>query len=189
MIALAGSELDEHVELMERVVEGDQRAFRELYDRLSGMAFSLALRIVGDRGTAADVTQEAFLELWNGRDRYQRDKGAPRAWLLGIVRNRAIDAYRHSRSRGGPPREQQWITEQPGPDRTEDQVVAGDQVRIVRAALDKLSAEQRAVVDLAYFGGLTQAEIAARLGLPLGTVKGRVRLAMKHLQAGLAELA
>jgi RNA polymerase sigma factor (sigma-70 family) len=188
VIALAGNELDTEVELMTLVAGGDLRSFEQLYDRTSVAAFSAAMRIVNDRGTAADVTQEAFIELWRHRESYQPDRGAPRSWLVGIARNKAIDAYRRGLTRGGPPRPE-WINEPAAAYSTEEATIARDEARLVRNALQELPAEQFAVIDLAYFGGLTQSEISSQLKLPLGTVKGRVRLAMRHLQGSLAQLA
>jgi RNA polymerase sigma-70 factor, ECF subfamily len=188
MIAPAGSELDD-VELMAKVVRGDVRAFEQLYDRFASKAFSLAMRVVGDRGTAADVTQEAFLELWRNRERYRAERGLPGTWLLGIVRNRAIDAHRLRTRRGGHPQEDRWDSEQVATDDTESEVISNDEARSLREALDQLPQEQLAVMNLAYFGGLTQNEIAKRLELPLGTVKGRIRLALTHLKGSVAQPA
>jgi RNA polymerase sigma-70 factor (ECF subfamily) len=189
MIAPAGSELDDEVKLMARVAGGDVRAFEEFYDCFASAAFSLAMRIVNDRGIAADVTQEAFLELWRNRARYTPERGRPRAWLLGIIRNRAIDAYRLTARRGGPAREEQWETERASGDNTEAETIARDESRVLRDALEGLPDEQLTVMDLAYFRGLTQAEIAKQLGVPLGTVKGRVRLALNHLKSSVPQLA
>jgi RNA polymerase sigma-70 factor (ECF subfamily) len=189
MIVPAGSALDNEVELMALVGIGDIRAFEELYDHTAGAAFNLAMRIVNDRGTAADVTQEAFLEVWRHRERYRPERGAPRSWLLGIVRNRAIDAYRLTTRTGGPPQAERWDTEQTSEDNVEDHAIALDEARALRHALGQLPDEQLTVMDLAYFDGLTQTEIANQLGIPLGTVKGRVRLALNHLQGSVPQLA
>jgi len=141
------------------------------------------------RGTAADVTQEAFLEVWRHRERYRPERGAPRSWLLRIVRNRAIDAYRLTTRHGGPPQEDRWNAEQTSDDNVEDHAIARDEARALRDALARLPNEQLTVMDLAYFGGLTQTEIANELGIPLGTVKGRVRLALNQLQGSVPQLA
>jgi RNA polymerase sigma-70 factor (ECF subfamily) len=173
---------------MALVVGGDTRAFEEFYGSWASAAFSLAMRVVNDRGIAADVTQEAFLEVWRKRERYNPERGMPRAWLMGIVRHRAIDAYR-LRARGWPVREQRLDTELAAADNTEDQAIARDEARTLRGALEFLPDEQRTVMNLAYFKGLTQAEIASQLGLPLGTVKGRTRLALGHLKGSIPQLA
>ena len=183
---------DVESELMARIVAGELGAFEKLYDRLAVAAFSLAMRILNDRGRAADVTQEAFLELWSHRERYRPDRGAPSAWLMTIVRNRAIDAYRNALQRGGPPREERWIPDLAASGNTEDRTIARDEACTLRKALELLPTNQLVVINLAYFGGFTQSEIAERLGLPIGTVKGRVRLALRALklsvpQLGLAE--
>jgi RNA polymerase sigma-70 factor (ECF subfamily) len=189
MIAAAGAERELEAELMSRVARGDLRAFEALYDRLSDLAFGFALRLLNDRGTAADVTQEAFLQLWRHRESYQTARGTPSSWLLAMVRNRAIDAHRHGESRGGPPREQPNHTERSAPDNTEALTITRERAGIVRAALERLPQEQRAVIHLTYFGGLTQAEAADQLKVPLGTVKGRTRLAMNRLSRSLVQLA
>lgn len=189
MTAPARSETDNEVDLMALVVGGDVRAFEEFYDRWVGAAFSLAMRVVNDRGNAADVTQEAFLEVWRKCERYNPERGTPGAWLLGIVRNRAIDAYRLTARPGAPVREEQRDSEQPAADNTEDQAIARDEARALRGALELLPDEQLTVMNLAYFGGFTQAEIANKLGLPLGTVKGRTRLALNRLKGSVPQLA
>jgi RNA polymerase sigma-70 factor, ECF subfamily len=182
-----GSETES--DLMARIVAGEVRDFEKLYDRLSGSAFSLAMRILNDRGRAADVTQEAFLELWSHRERYRPDRGTPSAWLMTIVRNRVIDAYRSALQRGGPPREERWIPEQAASGNTEDRTIARDEACNLRKALELLPTDQLTVINLAYFGGFTQSEIAQRLGLPIGTVKGRVRLALCTLKLSVPQLA
>ena len=186
MIALAGAERELEVELMARVIDGDVRAFEELHDRLSDRAFSVAMRLLNDRGTAADVTQEAFLQLWRRRATYRTALGTPSSWLLAIVRNKAIDSYRTTESRGGPPREQPLIREEASLDNVEEQTIAREQARTVHVALNVLPEEQRTVIDLAYFAGLSQIEVADRLEVPLGTVKGRTRLALNQLRRSLS---
>ncbi len=189
MTAPAESTLESEIELMALVGRGDIRAFEEFYDHTASAAFNLAMRIVNDRWTAADVTQEAFLEVWRHRERYKPERGAPRSWLLGIVRNRAIDAYRLTTRHGGPPQEERWNAEQNSDDNVEDHAIALDEARALHDALRRLPNEQLTVMDLAYFDGLTQTEIADRLGIPLGTVKGRVRLALNRLQGSVPQLA
>jgi len=179
-------------ELMQLVRRGEARAFEVLYDRHAGAAFSLAYRMVGTRSTAEDVVQEAFLAFWRANARYDRARGSVRTWILGIVHNRAIDALRrgsvHDRRRVS----DEGLEERfPAAERTEAEVARRDEAREVRSALETLPAEQLRVIELAYFGGFSQSEIAAMLDTPVGTVKGRMRLGLGKMrsQLGPAEAA
>jgi RNA polymerase sigma-70 factor, ECF subfamily len=176
-------------DLMPLVERKHAAAFELVYDRHGGAAYSLAYRIVGDRGTAEDVTQEAFLSLWRSGAKYDRTRGSVRTWLLGVVRNRAIDALRRQATRA--PTVELELDRLPdtGPaaQLTDTEAVRREAAREVRGALEVLPAEQLKVIELAYFGGLTHSEIAEALGMPLGTVKGRMRLAMEKIRATLAE--
>jgi RNA polymerase sigma-70 factor (ECF subfamily) len=176
-------------DLMPLVERKDPAAFELVYDRHGGAAYSLAYRIVGDRGTAEDVTQEAFLSLWRSGAKYDRTRGSVRTWMLGVVRNRAIDALRRQATRA--PTVDLDLERLPdrGPtaELTDTEAVRREAAREVRGALTVLPADQLKVIELAYFGGLTHSEIAEALGMPLGTVKGRMRLAMEKIRATLAE--
>jgi RNA polymerase sigma-70 factor (ECF subfamily) len=176
-------------DLVPLVERKDPAAFEIMYDRHGGAAYSLAYRIVGDRGTAEDVTQEAFLSLWRSKARYDRTRGSVRTWLLGIVRNRAIDVLR--REAGRAPSVSLDLERLPsaGPaaELTDTEALRHEAAREVRGALSALPDDQLKVIELAYFGGLTHSEIAEFLGMPLGTVKGRMRLAMEKIRAKLAE--
>jgi RNA polymerase sigma-70 factor (ECF subfamily) len=164
-------------------------AFEVLYDRHGGAAYSLAHRIVGDRGVAEDVTQEAFLSLWRTGARYDAARGSVRSWMLGIVRNRAIDALR--RAAGSAPKldldDEALLDSRPSEELTEAEAIKRETSRRLRGVLSELPREQSEVIGLAYFGGFTHAEIAEMLGMPLGTVKGRMRLGLEKIRAGLAE--
>ena len=164
-------------------------AFEVLYDRHGGAAYSLAHRIVGDPGVAEDVTQEAFLSLWRSGARYDAARGSVRSWMLGIVRNRAIDALR--RATGPAPKldldDEAVLDSQAAEERTEVEAIRRDTSRRLRGVLSELPREQSEVIGLAYFGGFTHAEIAEMLGMPLGTVKGRMRLGLEKVRTGLAE--
>jgi RNA polymerase sigma-70 factor, ECF subfamily len=174
-------------ELMELVRSGDARAFEAVYDRHGGAAFSLAYRMVGNRTMAEDITQEAFLSIWRSRLRYEPERGSVRSWLLGIVHHRGIDALRrnlvHDRRRSSA----EGIEElQEAPERTDVEAARREEARTVRAALAALPGEQVQVIQLAYFGGFTHTQIAEMLDMPVGTVKGRMRLGLDKLRRELA---
>jgi RNA polymerase sigma-70 factor, ECF subfamily len=173
-------------DLMQLVRENQAAAFEIVYERHANAAFSLAYRMCGKRAVAEDVVQEAFLSLWRSGARYDRARGSVRTWVLGIVHHRAIDALRrgtvHDRRRVS----DEGIDERfEAPEQTDVEVARRDEAREVRAALHDLPAEQSRVIELAYFGGFTQTEIADMLGTPIGTVKGRMRLGLHKMRASL----
>jgi RNA polymerase sigma-70 factor, ECF subfamily len=176
-------------ELMTLVERRDADAFAVLYDRHGGAAYSLAHRIVGDAAVAEDVTQEAFLSLWRSGARFDAARGSVRSWVLGIVRNRAIDVLR--RASGPAPKlnldDDAAIEQQAAATLTDAEAIRRETSRRVRGALGELPAEQSEVIGLAYFGGFTHSQIAQMLGMPLGTVKGRMRLGLERIRAHLAE--
>jgi len=172
-------------ELVRRAARIDPAAFTELYDRHRVMAFSLARRMLG-AARAEDAVQEAFLSFWRAMSDYDPGRGAVRPWLMGIVRHRTIDELRrldvHQRRRA----EAEGLEERfAAPDSTDGEALSTEQSTTVRAALAALPEDQRHVLELAYFSGLTQTEIAQRLDLPLGTVKGRTRLALGKLRSSI----
>ncbi len=172
------------------LVEGrDPDAFAVLYDRHGGAAYSLAHRIVGDRSVAEDVAQEAFLSVWRSGARFDAARGSVRSWTLGIVRNRAIDALR--RASGSAPKldfdDDGVLEAQESGELTDSEAIRRETAGKVRSALGALPEEQSKVIGLAYFGGFTHSEIAAMLSMPLGTVKGRMRLGLEKVRATLAE--
>ena len=176
-------------DLMTLVERRDPDAFAILYDRHGGAAYSLAHRIVGDPSVAEDVTQEAFLSLWRSGTRFDAARGSVRNWTLGIVRNRSIDALR--RLAGSAPKldldDDGVLESQPSGELTEGEAIRRETARTVRGALRDLPAEQSEVIGLAYFGGFSHSEIAEMLGMPLGTVKGRMRLGLEKIRVSLAE--
>ncbi len=176
---------DQDAALIARLTARDEQALASLYDRHAHIAFSLAYRIAGDREVAEEVVQEAFLSVWRRAASYQPGRGTVRGWLLAIVRNRAIDTVRAREAR---PRTT-VIDELPlaAADDPEREALAALDGYVIRAAVATLPADQRIVIDLTYFGGLTGPEIAARLDVPLGTVKSRLRLALSRLRDHLAE--
>ena len=175
------SESDES--LLSRLARQDTTALDALYSRYGRTAFALAYRVLGNPEAAEDAVQEAFLAVWRRAGTYQEVRGSARAWLLTIVRNRAIDLLRtrESRPKAGPP------LEEVGPLASSNGDPADDALRMVeasqvRAALAALPPEQRQAVELAFFSGLTYPEVAAVMNTPLGTVKSRMRLAMERLR-------
>jgi RNA polymerase sigma-70 factor, ECF subfamily len=179
-------------ELMQLARRGDARAFELIYDRHSTAAFSLAYRMCGSTTAAEDVTQEAFLAMWRQGGRYDRTRGSVRTWVLGIVHNRAIDALRRSEVRSRRQAGDQALAERlEAPERTEIEAARRQQAASLRGLIEQLPDEQSKVIELAYFGGFTSSEIARMLDAPLGTVKGRMRLALRKLRAGMdgAELS
>src|SRR5881227_2797242 len=174
-------------ELMHLVRDGDARAFELVYDRHGGAAFSLAYRMVGDRAIAEDITQEAFLSMWRSRVRYERERGSVRAWVLGIVHHRTIDALRRNLVHDRRSTSAEGLEErQEAPERTDVEVARREEARTVRAALETLPDQQTKVIELAYFGGFTHTQIAEMLDMPIGTVKGRMRLGLDKLRRQLS---
>jgi RNA polymerase sigma-70 factor (ECF subfamily) len=175
-------------DLMQLVREGDSAAFKGLYDRHSTAAFSLAYRMMGTRVGAEDVVQDAFLSLWRSGARYDSARGSVRTWVLGIVHHRAIDALRrntvHDRRRAS----DEGIEERfESAERTDLEAARRQEADEVRAALAALPPEQGRAIELAYFGGFSHAEIAEMLDIPIGTIKGRIRLGVTRLRSLLGE--
>jgi RNA polymerase sigma-70 factor (ECF subfamily) len=172
--------------LIRRVAGGDSRALRQLYDRCAPLALALALRIVRSRSEAEDVVQEAFLEAWKRAGSFDARRGSALSWVLAISRSRALDRLR---ARGSADRAaQEFAREEAAPVQLPIESAEQRQERErIQAALAALPQEQRAILELAYFEGLTQSEIAARTGDPLGTVKTRCRLALEKLAGLLGE--
>jgi RNA polymerase sigma-70 factor (ECF subfamily) len=175
-------------DLMPLVEAKNSDAFGIVYDRHGGAAYSLAYRMVGDRSAAEDITQEAFISLWRTGARYDRARGSVRTWLLGIVRNRAIDLLRRGVLQAPTLTfDEEMQEKRPSSEETDTEALRRDAARQVRGALSVLPSDQMRVIELAYFGGLTHSEIAETLDMPLGTVKGRMRLAMDKIRGQLAE--
>ncbi len=175
-------------ELMELVEAGDTRAFEVIFDRHSGAGYSLALRMCGRRALAEDIVQEAFLSLWRSGSGYDRARGSVRSWVLSAVHNRAVDALRRTGAKAGRDVSDEGIAERlPARDATDAEVERRDESRRVRGALHELPPDQRQVIELAYFGGLSHSQIAEMLDLPPGTVKGRMRLGLTKMRSALGE--
>ena len=174
--------------LIARMMAGDEAALSTVYDRYSAMLFGMLMRILGDKGAAEEVLQDVFLQLWRSAGRLDAARGSLPAWLLVMGRNRAL-----SRLRG---RGRHEVTEEEdgayasvfvSSQNLEEEAARAELMRSVTAALASLAPEQRQAVELAYFEGMTQSEIAARTGAPLGTVKTRVRAAMQALKQVLSK--
>lgn len=173
---------------MSLVADADADAFAVVYDRHADAAFSLAYRMCGKRALAEDVVQEAFISLWRSAGSYQRARGSVRNWVLRIVHNRGVDALRRSIVRDGPVQLDEGIAERmPASERTDEEVERREQSGEIQGALQALPPEQRRVIELAYFSGFTHVEIAEVLQMPIGTVKGRMRLGLSKLRSSLAE--
>lgn len=175
--------------LLALVAKGDQQAFSQLYDHSSMLLFTLAVRILGNREEAAELLQDVYLEIWRKVSRYDVGRGTPVAWLVTLTKSRAIDQLRARAARGYRATNSldARIAEQvadPGPSPLETQ--AEEELRLaVGAAVAGLPQAQQHAIELAYYEGLSHAEIAIRLNQPLGTVKTRIKLGMSKLRDGL----
>lgn len=172
-------------ELMVLVQAGDTRAFGHVYDRYSSLALALAYRILRERAGAEDAVQEALVAVWRGAAGYDPRRGNLRSWILSIVRHRSIDAARKRqlvRAQTVRGEDNRAVDELGAGESIHEEIEQRDEARSLRSAVDSLPPDQRRAIDLAYFGGLTHTEIATSLDLPLGTVKGRVRLALDKLR-------
>lgn len=171
---------------MQLVQRAEAAAFEVVYDRHAGSAFSLAYRMCGKRALAEDIVQEAFLSIWRSGARYDRGRGSVRTWILGITHHRAIDALRRGVVQDRHRASDEGIEERfEAPERTDVEVARREEALEVRGALESLPVEQRRAIELAYFGGFTQSEIAEMLEMPIGTVKGRMRLGLEKMRGRL----
>jgi RNA polymerase sigma-70 factor (ECF subfamily) len=173
------------VALIHRVVSRDTSAVGDLYDRHNRLLYGLILRIVRDRSEAEEILQEVFVQVWTRADTYNVEIGPPVAWLVRIARNRAIDRLRANSVRA---RTAEAAPLPPPVESPEARAALTEQQRAVARALDVLPIEQRRLIEDAYFLGLTQSELAERFGLPLGTVKTRVRTGMITLKRELQHI-
>ncbi|HEY7707285.1 MAG TPA: sigma-70 family RNA polymerase sigma factor [Gaiellaceae bacterium] len=171
-------------QVLEAVGRGDHDALGELYDRFGRMAYGLAFRILRDRTLAEDAVQEAFLAVWRSADAYKRERAKPSTWILTVVHRRAVDLVRREDRRRGEPLES---APEPSTGPADEDAVLRDRRAAVQAALTELPGDQRQALELAYYGGLTQSELAERLGVPLGTIKSRMFAGLGRLRELLAE--
>jgi RNA polymerase sigma-70 factor, ECF subfamily len=171
--------------LLSLVATSDDLALAELYDRFGRVAYGLALRILRDEALAQDAVQEAFLAIWRSADRFLAERAKASTWILTLVHRRAVDLVRREDRRRGEPLES--AAEPVASGTTEDEAELGFERRVVQEALRQLTPEQREALELGYYGGLTQSELAERLGQPLGTIKSRMFTGLSRLRDLLAE--
>jgi len=166
------------------VARSDEQALAELYRRFGRLAYGLAFRILRDDALAQDAVQEAFLGVWRAAGRFSAERAKPSTWLLTLVHRRAVDLVRREERRRTEPLEAET---EPGDVEATDEAELAAQRQTIREALRQLPAEQREAIELAYYGGYTQSELAERLGQPLGTIKSRMFTGLARLRETLGE--
>jgi RNA polymerase sigma-70 factor, ECF subfamily len=177
---------DASVRLITEIARGDRDAFARFYDLHAALVHTFALRLLRERGEAEEVVQDVFVQVWRQAESYSAERGTPEAWLITMTRSRGIDKLRSRRRRG------EMVRPAESPDRLSEPVVLesasgpAEARATLGGALSDLPATQRSVLELAYFDGLTQSEIAMRLGEPLGTVKTRMRSGLERLRGVLS---
>jgi RNA polymerase sigma-70 factor, ECF subfamily len=181
-VGMAADLPDNPLALLQQMTGGDREAFRRFYDRYASLAFTFALRLLGSRSDAEDLVQEVFLQVWRQAQSYSPERGSPEAWLITMTRSRALDKLRSHRRREMSPLAPDEPTHVERGTSVEPPTQASEAKLTVQGVLVKLPEMQRVVLELAYFDGLTQSEIAARLGEPLGTVKTRMRAGLERLR-------
>ena len=168
--------------LIQQIARGDREAFERFYNRYASLVYTLALRVVHVRSDAQDLLQEVLLQVWRQAGSYSRDRGSPEAWLLTIARSRAIDRLRSVRRRDRDLLPTGRSSAPEGGGKVEGRMAQSDARLTLHGALARMPEAQRTVLEMAYFDGFTQSEIAARLGEPLGTVKTRIRAGLQRLR-------
>jgi RNA polymerase sigma-70 factor (ECF subfamily) len=179
------ADLEVEVDLLQRTGRGDRQSFEQLYERFSGVLFSTAYRVLNSPEAAEDVLQDVFLQIWEKAPLYDPERGKPLTWAVTLTRNKAIDrlrsVQRRSRLQDDVEREAQTFEQFDGRSSV-DAVESVEKGKLVREAIQKLSQDQRQAIELAFFSGLTQTEIADKLQEPLGTIKARIRRGMMKLR-------
>jgi RNA polymerase sigma-70 factor, ECF subfamily len=176
---------DNPIALLQQVATGDSDAFRRFYERYASLTFTFALRVLGSRSDAEDLLQEVFIQVWRQAQNYSPERGSPEAWLITMTRSRAIDKLRSMHKRGMSPLSLDDPSGLEGGTQGKPATQPSEAKLTVQGVLAKLPETQRTVLELAYFDGLTQSEIASRLGEPLGTVKTRMRTGLERLRGFL----
>jgi len=176
-------------DLLQRIAAQDRAALAEFYDQTAGVFFSTALRILGDASEAEEVVQDVFVQIWTKAGSYDVKLGKPFHWALGIARNRAIDRLRSRQRRNKVFQEttDEVFATVAATEMDPPALLGGDEAAAVQTAVKSLPPDQRQAIELAFFGGLTHAEIAEQLGEPLGTVKARIRRGMLKLRERLQD--
>ena len=180
------------LELMQGIQRGDPDALSELYDRYNGIIKALILRVIHNEAEADDLLQEIFMEIWNQAKNFSAQKGKPLGWMVTLARRRAIDGLRKKQAYARAEERLQSETEQQPEawvhNTTETEISRGDTRELIRKVIDSLPLAQQQAVELAFFQGMSQREIAAKTNTPLGTVKTRLELGLKKIYDGLKEL-
>lgn len=176
------------IELLQRIGQGDRASFEQFYDRFSRILFSIAYRLLRNEQAAEDVLQEVFVQIWKKAPLYDPARGKPLTWAVTLTRHRAIDLIRSTQRRdrlNDEVKQESEVKEKFDDNNSFLLAATGERVRFIRAAMQKLSADQREAIDLAFFHSYTQTEIAERLDQPLGTVKARIRRGLIKLRGQL----
>jgi RNA polymerase sigma-70 factor (ECF subfamily) len=183
--------VETEIALLRRVATGDRRGFEELYDRFSGILFSVAFRVLNNQEAAEDVLQDVFIQIWEKAPLYDPARGKPITWAVTLTRHKAIDRLRsiqrRSRLQDEVQKESETFEQFDGKS-SFDAVNSAEAAKMIRDAIQTLSADQREAIELAFFSSMTQAEIAERLNEPLGTVKARIRRGMMRLREVIGPL-
>jgi RNA polymerase sigma factor (sigma-70 family) len=166
-------------ELLDAVASGDDGALAALYDRFGRVAYGLAYRILRDQALAEDAVQEGFLAVWRSAQSYQRERSKAATWILTLVHRRAVDLVRREDRRRT---EALDLAQEPASESVDEEAGLRDRRLAVQAALQQLPDDQRQALELAYYGGYTQSELAERLGVPLGTIKSRMFAGLNRLR-------
>lgn len=176
-------------ELIGRMSEGDQAALADFYDQSNRLVFGMVMRIVNDRSAAEEITLDAYHQIWRQAQNFDSERGRPSSWLITIARNRAIDRLRSTKwaRQGQTPIEDvtPFLATEGTP---EESACTNEQQKLVRSALAQLKPDQRELIEIAFFAGLTHQEISDKLNLPLGTIKTRIRAGMMKLRELLGEI-
>ena len=185
-----GIDPSEEAGWIQAVAEGDRSSFRKLYERFRGVIFSTVYKVLNDREDSEDTAQEVFAQIWQKAHLFKASRGRPLTWVATMARNRAIDRLRTKQRRaqlGNRFKEQEAAEEQMQTRDASDDAEFSDRATVLKEAMERLTEGQREALDLVYFGGLTHAEVAAQLGLPLGTIKARVRRGLARLRESLSK--
>ena len=179
------ADMELEIALLKRTGEGDRHSFERLYDRYSGILYSTAYRILNDQQAAEDVIQDVFIQIWEKAPIYDPSRGKPLTWAVTMTRNKAIDRLRSSQRRNrlqGDMERHAAIFEDYSARSSLDEVEAAEKSGLMRKAVQQLSKEQRQAIELAFFSGMSQSEIAEAIGEPIGTIKARIRRGMMKLK-------